>query len=146
MTTHQTSNRLQAIRFFIISCLVVAALLPNAAFSACNYGLITASTQQNYWACWGQCVQQWDVPRMDCTVLVHRAYCAQHCANARDDSCASIGGNPVNFSTGEKIHQEYDFKSQGNGFIHIMRRYTSYLGAPETLWGKGWSGWVVLAC
>lgn len=56
--------------------------------------------------------------------------------DAREDNC-SRAGNPIIFSTGNKVEPELDFRTSGEMPLHLLRTYNHYWRGAG-LFGKNW--------
>ncbi|CBL45588.1 Rhs family protein [gamma proteobacterium HdN1] len=75
-----------------------------------------------------------------CTEPHMQNWCEKHCAAAVDNSCEAKSGNPINLSNGAKEHTETDFQGRGSFPLNITRSYSSSAIAPDSGFGKKWSG------
>ncbi|CBL47140.1 hypothetical protein HDN1F_35570 [gamma proteobacterium HdN1] len=110
--------------------------------AGCDKSLITANPAEPHSECVKQCGNDFnDHTSMDCTRSnVERILCPEYCAQARDDSCESKQGNPINLSDGSKYQEETDYVGSGSHPLEIRRYFQSSFGNIDGTFGFGWSG------
>ncbi|CBL43863.1 Rhs family protein [gamma proteobacterium HdN1] len=147
-TVHRPPSTVHRPPFLInpLSLAVSAGLLfahSGIVAAGCDTSLITANLAEPRSQCVEQCSKDFNGhTSMDCTrVHVENTVCPEYCAQARDDSCESFAGNPINLSDGSKYQEETDYVGGGSNPLEIRRHFRS-IGNRDSAFGYNWSGLV----
>ncbi|MEW8000867.1 MAG: RHS repeat-associated core domain-containing protein [Candidatus Thiodiazotropha endolucinida] len=119
--------------------LIVFSLLFHASATAeylCNYEDVTADPTDTFLACFWGCRADL-VNNMACTAPHQANWCAQYCADAVEDVCEA---NPIQLSSGAKLHAETDYLGLGEFPLVLKRYYSSAWTMPDGHWGEKWLG------
>ncbi|MES9994269.1 MAG: RHS repeat-associated core domain-containing protein, partial [Candidatus Thiodiazotropha sp.] len=74
---------------------------------------------------------------MACTAPHQANWCAKYCAGDEEDVCE---GNPIQLSSGTKLHAETDFQGLGEFPLVLRRHFSTAWDVPSGNWGEHWLG------
>jgi YD repeat-containing protein len=117
---------------------LMALILPGSlsAEYLCNYEDVSVDPTDSYFACfWGCRADLWN--NLACTAPHQANWCARYCADAEADVCE---GNPIQLSSGAKLHAETDYQGVGEYPLTLRRYYSTAWTMPEGHWGEKWLG------
>jgi YD repeat-containing protein len=114
---------------------------PLHAAYECSYDEVTVDPTDPYLTCVTTCQTQlhWVPPNnmLSCNFLHQQKWCSRYCADAEEDVCE---GNPIQLSSGAKLHAETDYQGAGEYPLTLRRYYSTAWTMPDGHWGERWLG------